>query len=1225
MGTVLYGYEGLDMPVLFTSKGMIYLHRKTVKKKTETGVRINDTTGAEEEEEWEVTDKSISMEWVGANPAVQVLVEEPRSDYHTYGLLPHKAGLFKKLIYKELYPGIDVLYYFPENKPGFEYSIIVKPGADPSLIKMKFGGDLRKISMSEQGNLVISSAIDDILQSQPLSFTTTDNNSSASLTNRQPAGTIRSAFRVKNNTVGFSTGVYDPAQTLVLDPFVSSTSSMNGLNAGKAKDVDFDYAGNVYVTGGGHPTVEHKLAKFDAAGNLLWTFNGTLLNPDWAFGPESGGWTVDKNTGKIYLGQGFSTLGSQIIRLNAAGLYDNYQTIPNPGFKENWKMMWLCTNGAEQILIVGGGIATNNNLAFFTPSTSNTISGINITGISTYAQDISDIARDPTNNDIYTIFASLSLTQSINNKIYKHVFPYAPADIQWTRSSGYDVMVEASNRPYLSANNSDNSTNLFSVNSSYLFYWDGKNLKAFDKNTGNDAGVPASIASNQALMQGGIFADECNNVYIGSTNGLIKVYKFDGTSFDDAAAPDISITGYLNASVYDLAFDENRKLLYACGDGFVASFDITSYCNASSIFNLGISTSCPTVSAQATITPAPPASAVVTYVLYNGATQVASNTTGYFPGLSPTVTYTIKATIAQVCTQLELSKDFSLSSCITLTVNTSHTNPVCHDAANGTITATAAAGTGPYQYSIDGINFQPASLFSGLMAGTYSIVARDVLGNLGIANVTLTNPAALQVTAGVTPSSCSPASGSISASATLGTAPFQYSLNGVVFQPSGSFTSLSPGNYTVTAKDINGCTGTVPVTVGVQNTVTANAGPAVSLCAGQSALLNAGSNGTSFAWSPATGLDNPAILHPTATPSSTTTYTLTATSGFCSSSSSVTVTVKPLPLVNAGTDFNLCEGTTHRMTATSDGQRFVWTPATGLSNPNILNPVVSMATAPYTVTTYTLTATKDQCQNSASVKVTSFPAPVAHAGAGASICYGQSVQLNGSGGSAYQWRPVSFLSDYTIANPVVINPSGSITYYLTVTDANGCNSLQPDAVTINVSPPAKLFAGNDTVVAVGQPLQLMALDVNHLGFTNYSWAPSTGLNSDAVQNPVAVLSQDIMYTVTATNALGCSATDAIRINVYKGPDIYVPNAFTPNGDTKNDWLRALPVGIREFRSFTIYNRFGEKVFSTANPAVGWDGYLHGEPQAAGAYIWIAEGVDYLGRIISKKGTLVLVR
>lgn len=84
----------------------------------------------------------------------------------------------------------------------------------------------------------------------------------------------------------------------------------------------------------------------------------------------------------------------------------------------------------------------------------------------------------------------------------------------------------------------------------------------------------------------------------------------------------------------------------------------------------------------------------------------------------------------------------------------------------------------------------------------------------------------------------------------------------------------------------------------------------------------------------------------------------------------------------------------------------------------------------------------------------------------------------------------------------------------------------------------------------------MALDVNHLGFTNYSWAPSTGLNSDAVPNPVAVLSQDIMYTVTATNALGCSATDAIRIKVYKGPDIYVPNAFTPNGDTKNDWLRA---------------------------------------------------------------------
>ena len=90
----------------------------------------------------------------------------------------------------------------------------------------------------------------------------------------------------------------------------------------------------------------------------------------------------------------------------------------------------------------------------------------------------------------------------------------------------------------------DNSANMLALNASYLFYWDGKNLKAIDKASGTGVGTSLTLAPNIKLMSGGIVADECNNIFVGSTNGTIKVYSFDGNTFNDAAVPDITIPGF---------------------------------------------------------------------------------------------------------------------------------------------------------------------------------------------------------------------------------------------------------------------------------------------------------------------------------------------------------------------------------------------------------------------------------------------------------------------------------------------------------------------------------------------------------------------------------------------------------------------------------------------------------------------------------------------------------
>lgn len=163
-------------------------------------------------------------------------------------------------------------------------------------------------------------------------------------------------------------------------------------------------------------------------------------------------------------------------------------------------------------------------------------------------------------------------------------------------------------------------------------------------------------------------------------------------------------------------------------------------------------------------------------------------------------------------------------------------------------------------------------------------------------------------------------------------------------------------------------------------------------------------------------------------------------------------------------------------------------------------------------------------------------------------------------------------------------------------------------------------AGSDTLIAVGQPLQLQAS-----GGQYYSWFPSAGLSNASIPNPVATLAKDITYTVTVSSDAGCATTDEINIKVYKGPEFYVPNAFTPNGDGKNEVFRFTAAGIPVIHYFRVFNRFGQMVYASTDPTRGWDGTMHGKPQQPGTYVWMIEGKDYTGSPVKRRGAVVLMR
>lgn len=183
---------------------------------------------------------------------------------------------------------------------------------------------------------------------------------------------------------------------------------------------------------------------------------------------------------------------------------------------------------------------------------------------------------------------------------------------------------------------------------------------------------------------------------------------------------------------------------------------------------------------------------------------------------------------------------------------------------------------------------------------------------------------------------------------------------------------------------------------------------------------------------------------------------------------------------------------------------------------------------------------------------------------------------------------------------------------------DGCSSeVHTGNIFINQS---YAFAGNDTTVVGGKPFAL-----HGSGEGAFNWWPSYGLDNSTTPNPVATINQDQTYELTVTTAEGCVAKDTIHITVFKGSAVYVPNAFTPNGNGLNDRLKPMYIGIQKLHYFTIYNRWGQTVFSTSNMGQEWDGYINGQPAAAGTYIYILKADDITGQIYHLKGTVTLIR
>ena len=401
--------------------------------------------------------------------------------------------------------------------------------------------------------------------------------------------------------------------------------------------------------------------------------------------------------------------------------------------------------------------------------------------------------------------------------------------------------------------------------------------------------------------------------------------------------------------------------------------------------------------------------------------------------------------------------------------------------------------------------------------------------------------------------------------------------------------------------------------------------PAISLtndtliCSTDTLQLSSSSSweAAKFLWTPNYRISDQNISSPKVSPQVSTKYFLQVTDGYqCVNKDSVFVNVKQFVTLDAGNDTAICETDSIQLKPFSDALHYKWSPAASLNYDTLKNPLAT----PLNTTTYQVTGNIGKCRSNDNITIKVVPYPKADAGKDTSICFDSTIALQASGGSIYLWSPKTFLSDPTISNPVS-QPANSIQYVVTVKDVLGCSKGANDTVLIKVFPKIKVNAGSDTSVVINQPLQL-----NGSGGETYLWSPWKGLSDPHIANPVAFLSDNQQYILKATNLAGCYDTDTINVTVYKvDPGLYVPNAFTPNGDGKNDIFKPILLGMKSLTYFKIFNRLGQLIFSTSQQNTGWDGSYKGRAVDPDVFVWIVEGTDYQNNKVYKKGSVMLVR
>lgn len=636
---------------------------------------------------------------------------------------------------------------------------------------------------------------------------------------------------------------------------------------------------------------------------------------------------------------------------------------------------------------------------------------------------------------------------------------------------------------------------------------------------------------------------------------------------------------------------------------------------------LPVITTSPTVTICPSTTTQLSASGGVTYVWSPGSTLSDSVISNPIASPAATTTYVVTATDANGCT----NKD---SVIVTLfpapQISAGPDTSVCYAGANFHTSVQLNATGGVSYVWTPNVALSSTTIANPIASPTanqtYYVTGTDVNGCIGVDSVTVfdLNPALNLI---VNPDTAICDFDTITLNVLRqGDSYYNWSPNIGISDPNANSPDFFPNTTTTYIFTVQNYCYTKSDTA----TITVHPLPPVatqgidSVCIGGSDTLIA-TGAATYVWQPDPTLSSTTISDPIATPTVTDIYYVTGTDTFgCKKKDSVLVYVFQPPTVGIGPDTAyICQGKPIQLIATG-GVDYQWVADNTLSSLTVANPIATPTdTTWYYVTVYNI----HQCHADDSIKVNVQLPVQALAQSPYDVCPGVNVYLSASGGFYYLWTPGTWLNDSLISNPIS-TPDSSIVY--TVKVSNDCFSATAN-VDIIVHPLPIVDAGDDTTI-----YRNTAATLN--GVTNgatYYWYP--GDTNSSILDPFSLTTQATpLYTTTyylyAVSTYGCINRDSIVVTIDPYTLLLLPDAFSPNDDGLNDLFRIVRyLNIQYLEEFAVYDRWGEKVFTTDIITDGWNGKFKGHEEPMGTYVWFVKARTYDGQDVLKKGNVTLIR
>ncbi len=1297
---IRYAIDETHKQIYFTPSGIVYHFFSSEKNK-------NRQKGDRTKPRFVTQHEIVEMKWEGANAKPEIVASVPSGAHHAYAIntndkfdvrsIENLKG-YKKITYKNLYPGIDAEF---EIHPldGFKYSFIVQPGADPSMIKMTYDKS-RNIQLGKDGALALNTKFGDIIEHRPVSFQ-----------GRQEKK-VASEFRLHANTVSFAIGKYDNTKTLVIDPWVQTPNFNTQWKC--VWECETDPAGNAYLIGGVMPMV---LQKYNSAGVLQWSYNTPYdTSNSWL-----GTFAVDS------FGSSYVTAGSaaRIQKVNTSGgLVWNNANPPGGLLKEFWSISF---NSNQTRLVIGGTDGSFTPLPWvFEINVNNgqVVNNFQVTGGQLLpTQEVRAITAAGNGRYFY-------LTHDTIGYFNQNTSACGNANVVKI-PSGKTLGYKCEN--YRTDNSGVCAIKAFGTN---VFVNWGNEIQKREVSTGlvvASAPIPGGGFTSQfggsQVENSGIDIDDCGNIFVGSKG---QVVKFDVNLTQLATYP-------VSFNVYDVHIGNGGEIVVGGSTGTASSGARTGYLQSISAGACGVlplincdPTICrinpfcttdnpatlqaataggawsgPGVNAQTGVFNPATAGVGVHTIVYTlpcgsdsqkvtvnlctplsvcretngnltvsggtpvyrwsyrqqgGSTPITTQaectacggswvpfvnlcTVGGFPtttcntatswvefatGVSVTPPQgrdTIRV-VDNAGTELIINGLANVQPCtqcpaITVTVQ-SKQDVTCLNPTSGSATFTATGGSGNYTYTWSPATGSTTATASNLAAGTYNVTATDANNCTGTGTVTIVAPAnpTIAISNQANPQ-CNQTDGSITVSIAGGSAPYTVTLNSAQGQPqtqnlsvpgSATFSNLGAGAYTVTVRDVNGCEATQSAILAAPANcceLKISAASTGVSCSGNdgSVTVSITTAGTSpYEYSIDGSNYQASNVFAGLTAGTYSVYTRDAT--FCAD----TVTVEVEILANSieltlAVDEIKCLGDDNaQITANVSGAQGNVTYQWSVQGSG--NSINNLPAGTYSVTV----TDANNCSKTASVVIENPERFEITLGNNVVFCEGKTEVINAPVGLAsYLWSNGDTTASISVKEPGL--------YSVSVTNAAGCTATATVEAEALTAP--KIEMPNDTTVFEGSPVLLEPTVIDGTpGKETFSWTPEAGLSCSSCANPIATPEQETTYTLSYTSDNLCEATGKFTIKLVY--DVVMPNAFSPNGDGKNDVLLPIGSGVKTI-VWKVYNRWGQQVFSSNSMTSGWNGSHRNFPQPAGVYYFSMQVEFKNSTTKNLSGTVTLIR